>query len=178
MKYYDELTRAMAWLAEKEESFFLGQAVGYPGTGIYNTLKEVPDDKRMEFPVNEDLQMGVTVGMALRGTIPVSIYPRWNFLLLATNQLVNHLDKASLMSHGDFQPKAIIRVSIGSQRPLHPQHQHIGDYTEGFRLLAPNIDFIRLDEPHQIFPAYKKAYEREDGKSTVLIEWGDFYNEK
>ena len=41
-----------------------------------------------------------------------------------------------------------------------------------------DIEVIRLDEPDQVFPAYKKALERADGKSTLIIEWGDFYNEK
>jgi hypothetical protein len=116
--------------------------------------------------------------MALNGTVPISIYPRWNFLLLATNQIVNHLDKISTYSYGDFNPKVIIRTSIGSERPLHPQHQHVGDFTDAFRLMCKNIEIIRLDESEQIFEAYQKAYERNDGKSTILVEWGDYYNEK
>jgi hypothetical protein len=41
-----------------------------------------------------------------------------------------------------------------------------------------NIEVIRLDEPEEIFPAYEKALRRSDGKSTLLVEWGDYYNEK
>jgi hypothetical protein len=40
------------------------------------------------------------------------------------------------------------------------------------------VDIIRLDEPNQIFDAYKHAYLRTDNRPTVLVEWGDFYNEK
>ena len=69
------------------------------------------------------MQMGMTLGLAMDGNIPISIFPRWNFLLLGINQLVNHLDKISVMSNDKFKAKAIIRTSIGSQRPLHPQHQ-------------------------------------------------------
>ena len=47
----------------------------------------------IELPVAEEMQMGMSFGMSLDGTIPISIYPRWNFLLCAINQLVNHLDK-------------------------------------------------------------------------------------
>ena len=67
---------------------------------------------------------------------------------------------------------------IGSVRPLHPHHQHTGDYTEAFTSMCKNIDVIRLDEPEDIFPAYTKALWREDGKSTILVEWGDYYSEK
>jgi hypothetical protein len=61
---------------------------------------------------------------------------------------------------------------------MHPQQQHVGDFTEAFRLMCPNIEIIRLEEPEDIFPAYEKALKREDGKSTILVEYGDYYNEK
>lgn len=178
MKYFDELKRAMDWLSSKPDTLFLGQAVEYPGTAITNTLKDVPESKLLEMPVNEDMQMGITLGMALNGTVPISIYPRWNFLLLAANQLVNHLDKIKIMSNGEFKPKVIIRTSIGSQRPLHPQHQHISDFTPAFKAMCDYVDIIRLDEPHQIFESFKYAYEREDNRPTILVEWGDYYSEK
>jgi len=168
----------MTWLGEQPNTMFLGQAVEYAGTAMTNTLAEVDRGKLLEMPVNEDMQMGITLGIALNGTVPISIYPRWNFLILAANQIVNHLDKIKLMSDGGYTPKVIIRTGIGSQRPLHPQHQHIADFTAGFRALCDYVDIIRLDEPNQIFEAYKYAYERTDNRPTILVEWGDYYGEK
>ena len=176
MKYFDELKRSMDFLASHPDTLFFGQAVEYAGTAMSNTLKDVPNRKKLELPVCEDLQAGITNGLALAGKIPVSIYPRWNFFLLATNQVVSHLDKIPMIS--SFKTKAIIRTGIGSERPLHPQHQHVGDFTDAFRLMLKNIEIIRLDEPEMIFPAYEKALNRTDGKSTILVEWGDFYSEK
>lgn len=178
MKYFEELKRAMTWLGQKHDTDFIGQAVEYAGTAMTNTLVEVPSEKKLEMPVCEELQMGITLGMALNGRVPISIYPRWNFLLLGTNQLVNHIDKISEYSVGKFKPKTIIRTGIGSVRPLHPQHQHVGDFTDAYRLMLRNVEVIRLDEPEMIFEAYQKAYERDDGKSTLIVEWGDFYSEK
>jgi pyruvate/2-oxoglutarate/acetoin dehydrogenase E1 component len=132
----------------------------------------------MELPVTEELQMGMATGMALAGLVPVSIFPRWNFLLLAANQVVNHLDKIPLMSSGGFRPRVIIRTGIGSERPLHPQHQHVGDFTDAFRLMCKTIEIVRLEEPEDIFPAYQKALERTDGTNTILVEYGDYYSEK
>jgi len=176
MKYFDELKRSMEWLGEQPDTIFIGQAVEYAGTAMTNTLKDVNPSKLMEMPVNEDMQTGIANGLALNGYTPISIYPRWNFLLLGVNQLVNHLDKIPMIS--DYTPKVIIRTGIGSERPLHPQYQHIGDYTEAFEKMLNNVEVIRLDEPEQIFEAYQKAYNRTDGKSTILVEWGDYYNEK
>lgn len=178
MKYFDELKRAMEFLAQDPRAIFMGQAVTVAGTAMSNTLKNVPLEKRIELPVAEELQMGIATGMALTGLIPVSIFPRWNFLLLAINQLVNHLDKVSVMSNGGYKTKVIIRTGIGSQRPLHPQFQHTGDYTEAVQAMCTTIEVIRLEEPTDIFPAYEKALMREDGRSTILVEYGDYYNEK
>lgn len=177
-KYFDELKRSMDYLAEQENTVFMGQAVEYAGTAMSNTLKDINKSKLIEMPVNEDMQLGISNGMALNGLVPISIFPRWNFLLLATNQLVNHLDKISLYSDGHYKPKVIIRTGIGSVRPLHPQHQHVGDYSDAFKMMCPNMEVIRLDETEQIFEAYQKAYHREDGKSTIIVEYGDYYNEK
>ena len=178
MRYFDELKRSMNYLNEDPRVLFLGQAVACAGTAMFNTLADIPAERRLELPVTEELQMGMSTGLALDGKIPLSIFPRWNFLLLAVNQIVNHLDKIELMSEGGYRPKVIIRTGMGSERPLHPQQQHVGDFTDAFRLMCRNIDVVRLDEPEQIFPSYKHALERTDGKSTILVEWGDFYSEK
>ncbi len=178
MKYADELKRSMEWLAQQPDTLFLGQAVEYPGTAMTNSLVDIDRSKLLEMPVNEDMQMGITLGMALNGTVPVSMFPRWNFLILAANQLVNHIDKIKLMSNGEYTPKIIIRTSIGSQRPIHPQHQHVADFTAGFKAMCDFVDIVRLDEPDQIFEAYQYAYLRTDNRPTLLVEWGDFHNEK
>ena len=98
MKYFDELKKSMDFLSKQKNTIFLGQAVEYPGTAMFNTLKNINHNKKIEFPVSEEMQMGVTLGMSMTGHVPISIYPRWNFMLLATNQLVNHIDKFNLMT--------------------------------------------------------------------------------
>jgi len=176
--YFNELERSMRWLAEQDNTIFLGQAVEVPGTAMFNTLTEVNPDQKVELPVAEEMQMGMAIGLAMGGLVPITIYPRWNFLLLAVNQLVNHLDRIAYVSNREYLPKVIIRTSIGSERPLHPQHQHVGDFTDAFRLMLNSVEVIRLDEPEEIFSAYQKAYERSDGRSTLIVEYGDYYNEK
>ncbi len=173
MNYFEEMKRSMDFLAKDPRVLFLGQAVACPGTAMSGTLRDVPREKLLELPVCEELQMGMANGLAVAGFVPVSIFPRWNFLLLAMNQIVNHLDKLKVISNGGYTPKAIIRTGIGSQHPLHPQQQHVGDFTDAFRLMCTNIEVIRLDEPAQILPAYRKALERDDGRSTIVVEHGD-----
>ena len=175
--YFDELARSMEYISNKNESIFLGQAVAVPGTAMRNTLTRVPDAKLLELPVEEEFQMGMSIGLALNGFIPISIFPRWNFLILATNQIVNHLDKLKELT-GQINPgKVIIRTGIGSINPLHPGPQHTGDFTDAFKSMCKYIDVIRLDKAEEIFPAYKYAYERTDGISSLIVEWSDKYND-
>ena len=176
--YFDELKRAMEYLGQQPDTLFLGQAVAYKGTAMTNTLLDIDRSKLIEMPVDEEMQMGITNGLAVAGTVPISSYPRWNFLLLTMNQLINHLDRMPAFSHGEYIPKVIIRTGIGSESPLHPQAQHVGDFTDGFRLILNNIEIIRLEDPSDVFPAYYKAYNRCDGKSTIVVEYGDYYGEK
>ena len=75
MKYFDELKRAMEWLAQKQDTLFIGQAVEFEGTAMTNTLRNVAKPKLLEMPVDEEFQMGLSIGLALNGTIPISIFP-------------------------------------------------------------------------------------------------------
>ena len=176
-KYKDELKKAMEMLASHPKTIFLGQAVDYPGTAMQSTLENIEKARLLEMPVEEDLQMGVSIGIALAGSIPISIFPRWNFLLLAVNQIVNHLDKLSELTQLSAPPKVIIRTGIGSINPLDPGPQHKGDFTQAFKHLCNNIDVIRLDDANIILPVYEHALNRNDGKSSLIIEWSDRYNE-
>ena len=178
MGYKDEIIKSMDWLAAKNDTIFIGQSVSYSGNAIYNTLKSVPENKKIELPVIEELQMGLSTGMALEGYVPITCYPRFDFLILACNQLVNHLDKIDYMSKGMMKPRIIIRTSIGAKKPLDGGIQHTQDHTEAFRHLLTDINVVLLNEPNEIFPAFELAYEREDAQSTLIIEGGDYYNEK
>ena len=175
--YRDELSRAMSFLGSLENSVFLGQAVEVPGTAMFGTLAGVDPGKRIELPVEEDFQMGLSIGLAMAGHLPISIYPRWNFLILAANQIINHLDKLAAMTQ-ETPPAVIIRTSIGSERPLHPGPQHTGDLSSGIALLAPTLHVEVLEEAADIFPAYERAATRSDGVSSLLVEYGDYYAEK
>ncbi len=134
--------------------------------------------KKIELPVFEDVQMGLSTGLALQGFIPITCYPRFDFLILAMNQLVNHLDKIRHMSFNEFKPRVIIRTSVGSKKPLDGGVQHTQNYTKMFRDVLTEVEVVNLINPNFIFKEYKKALMRKDSKSTLLIENGDFYNSK
>lgn len=169
--YFDEMKRAMEYLSRAERVVFLGQWYGV----MSSTLVDVPERKKIEMPVAENLQMGISTGMALAGFVPVSCFVRWNFLLLAADQLVNHLDKIERMSGSGYKPKVLIRTCVGSSRPLDSRCQHTSNFTNGFRQILRNIDIVTLEEPRHIFPAYQSALRSE--RSTLLVEYGNCYSD-
>ena len=176
MKYFDELKISMLWLAEQKNTIFMGQAVGSPGTAMYTTLDGVPSEKRLELPVAEELQSGMSLGMALEGLVPISIFPRMDFMMCCMNSLVNHIDKIGIMSQGEYKPKIIIRTALGSIDPLNPGPQHCNDHFLTLVHALKTVEVIKLECAEDIFPAYQYAYCRDDGRSTLLIEISDKLN--
>ena len=173
-QYRGALKQAMEMLAQDERVIFLGQTVGYSGSRYtYGTLEDVAREKRIELPIMEEAQMGISTGLALAGYIPVSIYPRCDFLLLAANQLINHLDKMAEMSEGEFNPRVIIRAVVGGREPVYPGPQHCQDHTEQFRSMLHNVDVVKLTDYREIVPAYRKALNND--RSTLLIDFGDLH---
>ena len=176
MKYKEELIKSMKWLGEKDNTIFLGQATAFSGHAISGTLSDVPKDKLIELPVMEELQMGMSAGLSLEGFIPISIYPRFNFMMLSINQLVNHIDTMREMTKSQLVPRVITRVAVGAKKPLDGGSQPTQDFTESIKNMLTDTVVVELKEPEQIFSAFQDAYYHNG--STVLIEWGDYYAEK
>ena len=174
LNFKEELERAMLILAQKEDTIFLGQSLEYGGISMAQTFKKIASNKKFEMPVSENLQLGISTGLAIQGFVPISVFPRWNFLLLAADQLVNHLDKFSLITEGQYQPKVIIRVAIGAKEPVNPQEQHLGNFSDGFRQILKTVEIVELKDATQIVDEYLRAYNRNDGISTILVEGHQF----
>jgi pyruvate/2-oxoglutarate/acetoin dehydrogenase E1 component len=171
--YLDALTEAMKLTMEDPSTIFIGQQIVYYGNPMSKTIEGLDKNRMIETPVMEETQMGMTVGLAMAGHRVVSFYPRWDFLIFATNQLVNHLDKLEAMSDGEYCPNVIIRVGKGSDKPLDPGHQHKADYSDEFSFILKHIPIIKLDSADKILPAYKKALQ--SNGPIILVEYPELY---
>jgi pyruvate/2-oxoglutarate/acetoin dehydrogenase E1 component len=175
ISYFGSLVEAMRLCALEPNAVFMGQGVGLAGgTTMSQTLELVPERMRLEMPVVEDMQMGMAIGMSLEGVLPICIYPRWNFLLLAANQLVNHLDRLPIYS--GYRPKVIIRTAIPSTVPFNPGPQHDDDFTDAFAMMTRTVKVVRLKNAEQIVPAYRAAIASEG--STLLVEYTHSYKDE
>jgi pyruvate/2-oxoglutarate/acetoin dehydrogenase E1 component len=171
LSYQDEITKAMALLAQHPKTLFVGQAVRYDGQRAHATFKDVPMERRIEMPVCEDFQMGFCTGLALEGYIPICFFPRWDFAILASNQIVNHLDKIPLL--GGFRPKVIIRTAVGAKAPLDPGPQHTQNHSTAVSLMLKTITVMELTDPLIVGDYYKRALELEG--SVIMVEHMSLY---
>lgn len=177
LNYKNEIIKAMNYLAEQKDTIFLGQTVACPGSIISNTLTDIPifnpKLKRLELPVAEELQVGQSIGLALAGFVPISIFPRVDFLLCAVNQLSNHLDVLDELTSGQFQAHVIIRTIVGTKKPLDAGCQHCRDHTEVFKALLQHVQVIKLTDAKEVMPAYKYAYQFNG--ATLIVELAELY---
>ena len=156
----------MTMLAQQPKALFVGQNVRYDGQAQFDTFSGVPMEKRIEMPVAEEFQLGFCTGLNLQGYLPISFYPRIDFLILACNQLVNHLDKIPMMS--GYRPKVIIRTVVGNTKPLNAGLQHTQDHTEALRLMLKTVRVDQINYPDEVMPAYQRALDYE--YSTIIVE--------
>ena len=171
--YKDALTTAMTELGKLDNTMFIGQQLLWHGNPMSTTVGEVPKEKMIEVPVMEESQMGMSLGMAMAGKFVITFYPRWDFLICATNQLVNNVDKIVGMSKVEWNPHMIIRIGKGSDKPLDPGHQHKGNYIDEFKSMCKNIEFHDLKTPTDIELAYK--YVLNEGGIHCLVEYPELY---
>lgn len=160
----------MTWLGAQPDTIFIGQTVLAGGSYMSAVLDGVPVEKRIEWPVAEEMQLGASLGLALEGYCVVSIYPRIDFLLLAVNQLVNHLDKIGVMSEGKMRPRIIIRTSYAPLWPLNAGPQHTQRHLPALRRMLTTVRCVELLGEVGVDGCYRAAYER--GGVWLFIEDG------
>jgi pyruvate/2-oxoglutarate/acetoin dehydrogenase E1 component len=171
-KYHQAIVEQMLKFAEDSKVIFLGQQV--LSEDFYDTLTDIPVHCRREMPVAEEMQMGISIGMALEGYLPISIFQRMDFLPRAMDQIVNHLNLIPELSRGLFIPKVIIRTTIGTKKPLDVGLQHSGDLTELMKV-ACNFPVFSVKTANEVNEAYNFA--RDSKNSTLIIEHQELYNE-
>jgi pyruvate/2-oxoglutarate/acetoin dehydrogenase E1 component len=173
MKYQEAVKKSMEMLAEEEKTVFLGYNICF-GSKAYGTLTDVPEEKKIETPVAENLMTGLATGLAIEGYKPILFFERHDFMLVALDGIVNHLDKIESMSKGEFKTPVIIRAVVGSTKPLDPGPQHTQDFTEVFKKLV-KFPIYEPQNSEEVLEAYEKAKNAEG--PVMIIEKKDLYNE-
>lgn len=172
MTYKDTLTKLMTDASFDDNTIFIGQQIVFKGNPMSTTIENIDKNKMIEVPVMEETQMGMTLGLGMMGFRVVSFYPRWDFLVSATNQLVNHLDKYQIMTNETVH--IIIRIAKGSDKPLDPGVQHKSNHIEEYKSLCKNIKFMDCKSASDLIENYELALKNKG--IYVINEYPELYN--
>ena len=175
MSYKDILTETMGIIGEEPRVVFVGYGVKFGRVG--GTLAKVQESQLIEMPLAEALMAGACIGMSLKGLIPVLVIERYDFILLALDQIVNQLDKLCKLSNGLHKPAVIIRVIRGSRNtPLFTGPTHTQCFSMAMRHLV-SFPVLELKWVESIEDQYRWSVEQAKlGKSTILVEDRDLYS--
>lgn len=167
---------------------------------IWGTTKDL--DKKygpmraFDTPLSEDAMTGVGIGMATAGLRPIHVHIRFDFMMLAMNQLINVAAKTHYMYGGRQHCPMVVRGVIGRSWGQGAQHsQALYSYflhTPGIKVLAPSTPYdakggmiaaIRDNNPvvyveHRLLhfqegPVPVESYVVEPGKARFLTEGKD-----
>jgi len=167
MKYKDAAFKVMTELGN-DGAIFIGYNVNNaPGGNAMGTLKGVSDSQKLETPVAENLMAGLAIGMGFEGFIPVLYFERHDFMLVAMDAIVNHIDKIERISHGEYKVPVIIRAVTADGGPFYSGITHSQDFTN---MLRTAVSFPVYDPVTgaDLELAFKKA--RHSGRPAIIIE--------
>jgi Dehydrogenase E1 component/Transketolase, pyrimidine binding domain len=120
----------------KANSIFIGYNV--KNGNAMGTLSGVSDSQKLETPVAENLMTGLAIGMSLEGFRPVVYFERHDFMLVAADAIVNHVNYIERISHGEYKVPVILRAVVADSGPFYSGLTHSQDFTNGFKAL---VDF-------------------------------------
>lgn len=153
ISYKEAIFQAMdSILAEKENSIILGQGVTDP-TSIFGTTKGLAEkygeNRVIDMPIMEEGMTGIAVGAALNGIYSIQTHIRVDFLILASNQIINMAAKYKYMFDGSFEVPMLIRAVVGRSWGQGPQHsqslQSLFGHIPGLTVIMPSNANDALD---------------------------------
>lgn len=174
MIYQEAVKKSMEMLAKDKRVLFVGYGLAYNGKA-YNTLIDVPREKILETPLAENLMTSLGIGMSLGGFLPVIYFERHDFMLIASDAIVNHFDKIERMSYGQFKTPAIIRTVTGHDKPIDPGAQHMQDFTKAFKEMVK----FPIYEPRtskEVIDIYKSLLKTEG--PAMVVERKSLYDQE
>lgn len=131
-------------LSRYPEVFVLGQGVWSPwyvGNSMVDLDKDFGHERIIDTPISESTCTGVAIGASLCGYRPIILHPRIDFMVLATDPIVNQAAKWSHMLGGQAHPAVTIRGIInrgGEQGAQHSQALHSWySHIPGLRVVMP-----------------------------------------
>jgi pyruvate/2-oxoglutarate/acetoin dehydrogenase E1 component/TPP-dependent pyruvate/acetoin dehydrogenase alpha subunit len=145
MSYREALRQVMhGAMRANPNTIILGQGVDdHKGTfgSTLNLHKEFGAARVFDTPLAEEGMAGISLGAALGGLYPIQTHIRSDFMILATNQIINLIAKYRYMFGGRFEVPMLIRAVVGRSWGQGAQHsqslQSLFAHIPGLTVIMP-----------------------------------------
>ena len=174
----EALREAIAEEMERDPRVFcLGEDIAVPGgwggafTVTLGLEKEFPD-RMINTPIAELGLFGVACGAAMMGMRPIADVQYGDFLLLATDQIVNNIAKFRYMSGGQITMPLVMRAPIGATGRGSQHAQSLERYFIG----VPGLKVVAVSNAYDAKGILKSAVR--DDNPVMIFEHKLLYGSK
>lgn len=145
LTYAAAIREAIAQLLQSDPDVFVfGQGLWSPwyvGSTMQDIDREFGRDRILDSPVSENAVTAAAVGAAMAGLRPIVVHPRMDFMLLATDPIVNQAANWSYLFAGRLSVPIVIRSIVnrgGEQGAQHSQALHaMFAHVPGLKVVMP-----------------------------------------
>jgi pyruvate/2-oxoglutarate/acetoin dehydrogenase E1 component len=131
-------------LAADERVFVFGQGLWSPwyvGSTMTDIDRDFGRERVLDSPVSENAVTAAAIGAAMAGMRPIVVHPRMDFMLLATDPIVNQAANWSYLFEGKLGVPVVIRAIVnrgGEQGAQHSQSLHaMFAHVPGLKVVMP-----------------------------------------
>ena len=162
LSYRDALKKAMHHSMNlNKKSVAIGQGIDDPKK-IFGTTDKILEKfgklRSIDTPISEEGITGVCLGMSLNKIYPIQTHIRSDFLLLASNQIINLIAKYKYMFGGLYTVPMLIRVVVGRSWGQGAQHsqslQSLYSHIPGLKVIMPSSSQTILDSYPKIVSSF------------------------
>jgi len=123
----------------------IGEDVSDPSGGTFRVTKGLSSrfpDRVISTPISESSIVGVGIGLALRGMLPIVEIMFGDFLTLCADQIINHAAKYPWVFNDQVSVPLVVRTPMGGRRGYGPTHSQtleaIFFNTPHIKIIAPS----------------------------------------
>jgi len=159
--------------------FLLGEDIEGPYGGAFKVTKDLSQlfpGRVRNTPISELAIAGIANGLALGQQRPVLEIMFGDFILLASDQFINHAAKFSYMYNGQVQVPLVIRTPMGGKRGYGPTHSQS---LEKHLLGVPGSRVLAIHHRYDPAALYAKLLSDEiEAMPTLVLENKVLYGER
>jgi acetoin:2,6-dichlorophenolindophenol oxidoreductase subunit beta len=177
MTYRQAIRAALAdELRSDNHVILLGEDIAAAG-GTFKTteglLDEFGPERVIDTPISENGFVGAALGMAVTGMRPVVEIMFADFLLSASDAIVNEIAKFRFMSGGQTETPVTIRAIGGATGYFGTQHSATG---ESWYLQTPGLKVVAASSPSAAYGLLRTAIRLND--PVIFLEHKGMYTQK